>query len=284
MDTLDLDSPFSGPVYRIQTCPSTMGILRELADHGAAHGTAVIADEQTAGRGRMAGRRWETGAPGENLAMSLLWADTAPLPAALPLRTGLASLLAIEAAFPRLAGRLALKWPNDLLVDVRDLPAAFPPSDAEPLPGWRKICGILCEGSFDRVFIGLGVNLASRSFKGALEHKASSVAAVEEALGAPPYEEPQAHRNRLAKALLASLKRCLGPGYPWVREIGERLWKKGERIVIEEGMAGSGRILEAFLLGLAADGSLRVGLDGGERLIACGEFREGQDWRQEACR
>ncbi len=277
MQTIDLASPFDAPIYRVPTCPSTMAILRECAGRGAPHGSAVIADEQTAGRGRIAGRRWESGLPGENLSMSVLWANGEPLPVALPLRVGLAALLAVEAAFPSLSGKLALKWPNDILAGVGGLEGAFPPSPAEPFPGWRKLCGILCEGSFDRVFIGVGANLGTTSFGGALAAKACSVRTLREALGetvAADGVSLQNDRDRLAKALLAQLFRCLGPGYPWVRSVEERLWKKGEAITVEEGMAGSGRFIEGRLLGIANDGSLRMEVDGRPRAVSCGEFCE----------
>lgn len=277
MQIHDIESPFDAPVHLVDSCPSTMAILRALCDRGAAHGTAVMADEQTAGRGRVAGRRWESGQPGENLAISILWADGNPLPAALPLRVGLATLLAAEAAFPSLSGRLALKWPNDILADVRNLDGSFTHAPGDPLPGWRKLGGILCEGSFDRVFIGVGFNLGTMSFEGDLAAKACSVRSLREALGDRLVEDAESlrkERDRLAKALLVQLFRCLGPGYPWIAAIEKRLWNKNAPVTVEEGMAGSGRFIEGRLLGIANDGSLRLEVDGKPRTVSCGEFKE----------
>ncbi len=86
--------------------------------------TVVVADEQTAGRGRL-GRAWST-PPGRALAVSVVVPPTAT-PAWLPLVTG----LAVRGAVREATGvETVLKWPNDVLV---------------PADGDRKLCGILCE-------------------------------------------------------------------------------------------------------------------------------------------
>ncbi len=86
--------------------------------------TVVVADEQTAGRGRL-GRAWST-PPGRALAVSVLVPPT-EAPAWLPLATG----LAVREAVAEVASLdTVLKWPNDVLV---------------PADGERKVCGILCE-------------------------------------------------------------------------------------------------------------------------------------------
>lgn len=285
METLGLDTPFDAPVYRLESCPSTMMVLRELSDHGSPHGTALITDEQTAGRGRVAGRRWEGGPGAENLAMSLLWIADGALPQALPLRAGLAVIKALDFLYPALGRRLALKWPNDILVDVHDLEDSFPRRAGDPFPGWRKVCGILCEGSFDRVFIGIGVNINTRSFTPELAQKASSLYLINAALPgdsqfqdaelAAQGETAECHvkeRNRLAQAILGTLYKCLGPGYPWKRECEERLWRRGQEVSLERGMALSGCSLRAVIEGLSSDGALRVSREGKEEIIPCGEL------------
>ena len=115
---------------------------------GAAGGLWVTAGEQTAGRGRR-GRAWTTGAG--NLAASLMLVDLAP-PEIAPTVSFVAALAAhqavVDVAGPAIAERLALKWPNDLLLDR------------------MKIAGILVEGeglpsgAFALV-IGIGVNCVS---------------------------------------------------------------------------------------------------------------------------
>ena len=111
------------------TIGSTNERARELAEEGAAHGTLVTADEQTAGRGRQ-GRGWVT-PPGVAIAASLILREFDEL---LPLRAGL--------AVADVAGPSALvKWPNDVWVDG------------------RKVAGILVEARGWAV-LGIGLNVA----------------------------------------------------------------------------------------------------------------------------
>ena len=115
---------------------------------GAAGGLWVTAGEQTAGRGRR-GRGWTTGAG--NLAASLMLID--PAPRALAATASFVAAVAlhqavVDVAGPAAAERLALKWPNDLLLDR------------------AKVAGILIEGEglssgAFAVVIGIGVNCVS---------------------------------------------------------------------------------------------------------------------------
>jgi BirA family biotin operon repressor/biotin-[acetyl-CoA-carboxylase] ligase len=101
----------------------------------------VVAKSQTAGRGRR-GRAWVS-EPG-NLYASLLLTDPSP-PDRFPELSFVAALAlhdAITARVPGLAGRVALKWPNYLLIDR------------------NKFAGILVEGEGTTVVIGIGVNCA----------------------------------------------------------------------------------------------------------------------------
>lgn len=107
-----------GDRFTIETmdeCPSTNSLLLDRARRGAAvGGTLLVADRQTAGRGRM-GRSWSSSAEG-SLTFSLSWRFTGP-PArlsGLSLAVGLAVARALEACG---APRIALKWPNDILLD-----------------------------------------------------------------------------------------------------------------------------------------------------------------------
>jgi BirA family transcriptional regulator, biotin operon repressor / biotin---[acetyl-CoA-carboxylase] ligase len=92
-------------------------------------GTAVVADHQQAGRGRL-GRRWEA-PPGT----ALLASFAMPFHALAPLVAGVA---AAEACGPQ----VRLKWPNDLLL------------------GGRKLGGILVEAGGGRCVVGIGINLS----------------------------------------------------------------------------------------------------------------------------
>jgi BirA family biotin operon repressor/biotin-[acetyl-CoA-carboxylase] ligase len=114
-----------------------------LAQQGAQDGTVVIADAQSAGRGRLT-RSWES-PPSMNLYLSVVLRPDIPAVSAslIPLMAGVAVADVISQHCP---GKVRLKWPNDVLIDG------------------KKICGILAEmrTRADRVaFIiaGIGVNL-----------------------------------------------------------------------------------------------------------------------------
>jgi len=130
-------------LIRVAVFPSTMEAAHALAQDGAPHGSAVVAERQTLGRGTR-GRTWSSEPGG-------LWLSVIARPSrtdaleALSLRVGLATAAALELACPVLP-RLGLKWPNDVQVDG------------------RKLAGILCDarwggGQCQWVVIGLGVNV-----------------------------------------------------------------------------------------------------------------------------
>lgn len=146
---------------------STNDVARALAEGGAPSGTAVLAERQTAGRGR-AGRRWH--APhGTALLLSVVLRPppgqpSGSAPGALPLRVGLAVARAAECVAGVVFG---LKWPNDVVVD-----------------GAGKVAGILCEavsgadGGFVVVGIGVNVNQRPEEFPPEVRPTATSLYAV----------------------------------------------------------------------------------------------------------
>ncbi len=121
-------------------CGSTNGVLLEEAQLGAPSGTVVVAEHQTAGRGRM-NRPWLS-EPGASLTFSLLWRfPPGTWPSGLSLAVGVALAEALEDL--QVAG-IGLKWPNDLQRDG------------------RKLAGTLVEmvpGRTDAAVIGIGLNL-----------------------------------------------------------------------------------------------------------------------------
>jgi BirA family biotin operon repressor/biotin-[acetyl-CoA-carboxylase] ligase len=138
--------PVGSPVHRFATVASTNDEARTLALQGAAHGTAVLAAEQTRGRGTK-GRSWHSPA-GLGLYASFVLRGPGdgpvPFPHILPLAVGLAAADAVREVSGLEAG---LKWPNDLVI------------------GGKKLGGILCEavtgaaaGGF--VVAGIGINVA----------------------------------------------------------------------------------------------------------------------------
>lgn len=148
--------------YR-ETVGSTNDLARHLARAGAPDGQVVIADEQTAGKGRL-GRSWTT-PRGSALAMTLVLRPALP-PHHAPRITLAAAVAVAEAVRSETGLPAGIKWPNDL--QVRG----------------RKFCGILTEmeADMDRVeFVvcgmGLNVNLTREDLPAEVQETATSLAA-----------------------------------------------------------------------------------------------------------
>ena len=119
---------------------STNRYVLDAARGGAAEGLVVVADRQTAGRGRL-GRTWSAPPAAEaSLLVSVLLRPALP-PDERHLVVVAAAVAMARAVQITTGVEAAMKWPNDLLV------------------GDRKLAGILAEASGDAVVVGIGVNL-----------------------------------------------------------------------------------------------------------------------------
>lgn len=130
--------PWPPPIV-VETTASTMSDAQRLADEGAPEGTVVVAEEQTAGRGRR-GRTWES-APRAGLWWSVILRPDVPAWRLgwLPLVVGVGVADAIHAVS---GAEARLKWPNDVLIDA------------------RKVAGVLSERLSDgAVVVGVGINV-----------------------------------------------------------------------------------------------------------------------------
>lgn len=146
LDIALLEQALSGSVigHRVHyhdTLGSTMDETRRLAEVGSDEGTVVIAEEQTAGRGRF-NRAWIS-PRGQNLSFSVL---LRPTPSQLPFMN-MAATLAVARTVAEVAGLSAtIKWPNDVRV------------------GGLKISGILIETAIEEsrvnyAVVGIGLNV-----------------------------------------------------------------------------------------------------------------------------
>ena len=145
-------------VRRHRSLPSTMDAAAALAHDGAAHGVVVVAEEQTAGRGRR-GTQWAS-PPGAGIYFSFV---------ARPRASSTTSLITLAAGVGVRDGVLAatglsadLKWPNDLIV------------------GKRKLAGILAEGLAigapgQAVIIGVGINVLTAAYPPDVAARATSL-------------------------------------------------------------------------------------------------------------
>ena len=212
-------------LLRFPVVGSTMDLLHQLAADGAEAGTVVVAGEQTSGRGSR-GRDWWSPPGG-------LWLSALYRPRALAgvelfgLRVGLAVAEAIEAVGPSL--RLAVKWPNDLILDD------------------RKVGGILCEARWQGeapawVVAGVGVNVTNRL---APDLARDAIRLADRLVGADPDAlEPEVTRR--LRALDPSGDR-LGAGE--LSALRARDWLRGKRL--RAPAAGTAA-------GIADDGALLV--------------------------
>ena len=256
MKTIPITNPYGAPVYSMERTPSTMDEARSLAARGVLSGTVIMADMQEAGRGRIPGRTW-TSAAGESLLCTaiLRYATFRDIPAALSLRAGLAAARTIELVAPELEGRVRVKWPNDVLVVSEDGVG-------------KKVCGILCESDGAAVYIGSGFNLLQEAFPAGIAGKASSIRLE---------TGRRIDRTAVLETYLGELRRILDPSADaaWREELEARLYRRGQRVEFEPGLADSGRSVFGVLEGIGPGGELLIRPDGEVPLVSfpTGELR-----------
>jgi BirA family transcriptional regulator, biotin operon repressor / biotin---[acetyl-CoA-carboxylase] ligase len=129
---------------------STNTQAARLAHDGAPEGTLVIAETQTAGRGRL-GRKWES-PPGVNLYFTLILRPDIP-PSDAPMITLAAAVALIKATRALFNLPAAIKWPNDMLIDFKKCAGILTEMSAEPERVRHVILGI-----------GVDVNMERESF------------------------------------------------------------------------------------------------------------------------
>ncbi len=242
-------------VIRYATVTSTQDVARRLAAAGAEEGTVVLADTQTAGRGRL-GRRWHS-PRGGGLWFSLILRPSAapgsaePAGAAACQQLSLVAGVAVARGLERAAGgglRVFLKWPNDLLA------------------GGGKLGGILLEreGRGGAVIAGVGVNVAFPGGRPSDLPGATDLAAVTGRSLRP---------EEVLPPLLASLGETYGrwrtEGFEPFRQEWLRRFPLLNRPVT---VAVGGEILAGLAADLDTDGRLLLALpDGSRRALAAGE-------------
>jgi len=186
-DLARLVSPWDAPLIALEEVDSTNEEVRRRAAAGAPEGLVVVADTQTAGRGRR-GHSWHS-PPGVGVYLSILLRPNIPAAeaVALPLRAGLAAWSTVASFCVQRGLVPVLKWPNDVLVSG------------------LKVAGILVEstsgkdGLVDVAVVGIGVNVVAHPMPPELEPTATSLQA---ALGRP------VARAEVAARLLDELRRA----------------------------------------------------------------------------
>ena len=238
---------------------STNADLAERARGGAAEGTVLVAERQTAGRGRL-GRVWQS-PPRAGIAASVLLRPADVPPARhgwLPLLAGVALVEAVRRVSEVDA---YLKWPNDLL-----------------LPGDRKCGGILAEAVGGAVVLGIGLNTSLRESE-LPRPDATSLALA----GATSFD-----RGPLLRQLLRSMSVWYGRwrtagGDPIASGLREayafHCGTLGHRVRVE---LPGGETLEGVAAEVDQDGRLMLTLPAGRRAVAAGDvvhLRVSHRWR-----
>ena len=243
---------FGRPVRAYASIPSTNAAAARWAAEGAEEGSVVVAEYQTAGRGRF-GRAW-TAQSGQNLTFSLVLRPALP-----PARLGLVALAAavgVSEALDAFVAPLApaIKWPNDLL-----------------LCG-RKCCGMLLESAVPgnpaappTVVLGVGLNVNQDTFAAEMEGRATSLLLE---VGRP------LPRAALLARLLLELEEAylslLEDGSDRVRERYEaRLLGLGQPITLH--LAGGGAATDGVVRGVTPEGALRLQTSAGLETFHAGE-------------
>jgi BirA family biotin operon repressor/biotin-[acetyl-CoA-carboxylase] ligase len=231
---------------------STNSVALQLDSESGPHGTVVIAEEQTAGRGRL-GRNWYSERSSGIYVSILLRPPLSPVAA--PILTLLAGVAAQHAVRSAIGLRADIRWPNDLLVNG------------------KKVCGILTEmkAEVDRlhlVVIGIGINVNNSRMPEELKEIATSLAL-------------EGGRQFSRLHILAELLRDVERYY-------HMLLKEGDEAIVRDWAAASsyaegkrvrvkvpGSEYSGITTGLDTSGALKIRRDDGrQELLVAGEITE----------
>ena len=235
-------------VLRFDSLPSTNTELARLASEGAEEGVSIVADEQTAGRGRLQ-RAWSS-PKRAGLYFSILLRPKIPQDQ-WPLITFMAALAVGDALNDSAGVKTDIKWPNDLL------------------SGERKICGILAESAETptgrAVIVGIGINLTSDAYPSELAAVATSVAQT-------------TGREVEREALLAALLRALSRWYSLLHDVegAEKVvaawtsrssYASGKAVQVANG----DEVWQGITRGVDRDGALRLETTDGMKIVRAGD-------------
>ena len=242
--------PLGVPARHLASVGSTMAAAAAWAADGAPHGALVVAETQTAGRGRH-GRPW-LAAPGASLLLSLvLRPHLRPERLAL---VGLAAGLAAAETADRFSVAARLKWPNDVLAPV-------------PAGGLAKLAGVLAEASWTGVqpvvILGIGMNVRQTTFPDRLSAISLRLASGLDVSRLTPLDP-------LLERLAVRLADAEHAPDVLLAAVESRLVGVGETRAVR--FPGTDRPdLIGTIAGLAPDGALRLATPDGEQTVHAGE-------------
>jgi len=244
--------PFGKRIYHFFKTDSTNRVALELGHAGEPEGAVVLAEEQTAGRGR-AGRTWQSERAAGIYVTLLLRPKLAPVQA--PLLTMMAGLSA-QAAILAVTGLEAdVKWPNDLLIRGKKVGGILTEMHAEP-------------GAVRFVIVGIGLNVNQEKFVGELGAIATSLR-IETG-------KPSSRMEllvRLLREFESDYNRFLREGAKGVTARFEKVssYANGKRVRVTNGAES----FAGTTAGLGAEGLLQVKRDDGQVVtVIAGDVEE----------
>jgi BirA family biotin operon repressor/biotin-[acetyl-CoA-carboxylase] ligase len=226
-------------LIRLSETPSTIDVARTLANEGAEHGTVVLANRQTAGRGRR-GRTWTT-IPDKSLAATIILRE---LPGGDYLGlAGMAAAVAVVHAVRHLGRPLQTKWPNDVVADG------------------KKLAGTLAELHGDTLLLSLGLNI--NGTESDLPADIRETATTLELLLGRPLD-----REQVTNGVLAELDACWQTLLSSPAELAAE-WETldvtiGEEVVVTD---AGGATVTGRALGIDPQGRLRLLTSEGEEEV-----------------
>lgn len=224
-----------GEISWVDRTGSTNQDLLERAEAGAPEGTVIVADHQSAGRGRL-DRTWED-RPGDGLLVSVLLRPAAAGAERAGLAPSAAALAAVRACQAVAGVTPAIKWPNDLLS-----------------AGGAKLAGILAVRSRTAVVVGMGLNV----------HGAPPGAAWLDTLAGRRVD-----RAAVLEAWLRELDRAVADWDAVADDYRRACSTLGRRVEVT---LSGGATITATAVDVDRDGALVVGLaDGSSRVLTAGD-------------
>lgn len=223
-------------IRHVSETDSTNRDARAWAESGAPDGAVVVADHQTAGRGRFS-RTWES-APGQNLLLTVILRRTLPRPAHVPLAIGWAARETVASFLP--GAKVQVKWPNDVRIEG------------------RKMAGILVESPEEGVYLaGIGFNVNQDAFGQGMAGEPSSLL----------LESGQRFdRAEVFSRLMADLDRALEmlEGGTLLGAYQDSLEGVGDLVTLQDGRSG-------VLKGVDPSGGLEIEIGNGLVVVHSGE-------------
>jgi BirA family biotin operon repressor/biotin-[acetyl-CoA-carboxylase] ligase len=238
-------------ILRFDSLPSTNLEAARQAAAGADEGLCVVADEQTAGRGRLQ-RRWIS-PKGAGLYFSVIFRPAFEQ-SAWPLLTLMAAVAVHDALLDACHLKTDIKWPNDILAEN------------------KKLCGILAETvetpAGRAVVVGIGINLTKNSFPFELKESATAVELVQDQT--PELETVLAALVSSLASHYHQMQRSDGPEQIVRAWCARSSYGQGKHVRVNDG----GKEFVGTTSGVESDGALRVETDDGEiRILHAGEVQ-----------